>query len=129
MQTLLFDLHARLTGELERVVVRIVHDSQDLSIPWAKRPALFREVRSRLYKEADKNHRIEVNTAEARAIEHDALDSSRLQRTAEVLRESLAAISADQRLEQENAELRAQVELLKRQLDEAKSKPSPRQRR
>jgi hypothetical protein len=117
MQTLLFDLHARLSNDLERVVLRIVHDSAELSIPWAKRPALLRELRTRLYKDADRSPNLDPRSPEARAIEKASLNDNRLQRTAVILKESLASVAADQRLATENAELRDVVAALERQLE------------
>lgn len=127
MQTLLFEVHRRFSGELERVLLRVVRQSEAISLPWARRHRLMREVRNRILADAE---RAGASRKEAAALlprlEQEALTESKLPRTVEILGEALNAVVVDQRLLNENLELRSALAALER---EAEQQRVSRQRR
>lgn len=116
MKAFLFDeRRLRFSTELERSLVRMVKSSQEVSLPWAQRGALMREMRQRLIENA-RSEGIKKSEASLSEIERDALRPQNRENTIKMLRDSLDALAIDSRVERENQDLRAEVSRLKEKL-------------
>ena len=121
MQTVLFEVHRRFSSNLERVLLRIVEESDSVSLPWARRHRLMGEVRSRLLSGVDRTTRRGMATGELdRSVERVALAEKNLPQTAEILRDSLEAVVVDESLQRKNIELMNLVESLEREVQQLK---------
>jgi predicted nucleic acid-binding protein len=116
MKAFLFDdRRGRFSSDLERLILRMVRSSQEVSMPWAKRGTLMREVRGRLVSDAEargeggKDRRVGK-------LERDAITPANEGRTIKILAESLGAVAVDTRTAKENKDLRAKVAELERKL-------------
>lgn len=113
MKSFLFDAPRQtFSGELERVLLRVVRESRDLDVPFGKRSTLMREVRERLLEDARKSGAPARTDAQRAEVERQATLSRNQPRTIEILRDSLNAIAAEGKEERENRELRRRVEEL-----------------
>lgn len=83
-------------------------------MPWAKRPALVRHVRERLY--ADAKRKYEPSENAEGDVEANALKAPNLARTAEILKDSLEAIAVDKQLSLENVALREKIERMSEEI-------------
>lgn len=116
MKAFLFDTHRqKFSSELERTLVRMVKSSNEVSLPWAQRAMLMREVRERLLKNAVQQGLSRPERSQ-RELESQALRSTNMPATIEVLRDSLDALALDTKLERENRELKARVRQLEEKL-------------
>lgn len=112
------------SSDLERTILRLVRTSAEVSMPWAKRGVLMREVRDLLIEDARKEGRKLPADANTRTLEHAALEKGRMARTIEILAESLDRVAVPKRVEDENARLRKENETLRKQMDDARAKSS-----
>jgi len=116
MRAFLFDERGRpFSSPLERTLIRLVRSSNEVSMPWAKRGTLMRQVRERLIEDAEQKG---DRTARGRVVEleREALRPANETRTMELLRDSLDSIAVDKKTEKENRELRARIRELEDQL-------------
>lgn len=119
LKSFLFDSNIRtLASRIERVVLRVIHESEDVDLPWARRTQLMREVRKRLLKDArEKGIYADSNRARAK-VESASLGEDNIETTAAILRDSIASLalesSRERELEEENRKLREELERLKR---------------
>jgi hypothetical protein len=109
------------SSDLERTILRMVRSSGEVSMPWAKRGALMREVRDRLIDDARKQGRHVDDGASAQALERVALAQSNQPRTVQILAAALDKVVASSRLEDENARLRREIESLKAQATKSRT--------
>lgn len=122
MKAFLFDeQRRRFSSDLERSLMRIVKGSHEVSMPWAKRTLLMREVRSRMVKDAQEMGIRHPTNAQIAGIDQAALAAGNQARTMEILKDSLDAIAVDTRLEQENRDLRARLRALEEELASRKA--------
>jgi hypothetical protein len=116
MKAFLFDdRRGRFSSDLERLMLRMVRSSQEVSMPWAKRGALMREVRGRLVSDAEARGEKGIDRQLGK-LERDAVSPANQGRTIKILAESLGAVAVDTRTEKENKDLRAKVAELERKL-------------
>ncbi len=116
MRAFLFDARRiPFSSDLDRVVLRVVRDSKEFHMPWAKRHTLVREVRKRLID----NAKMAGASGEMRASElfKNLAEKRELEPLAEILRDSLNAIVIDRHIEIENAELRRRLEELTEEVE------------
>lgn len=117
MKAFLFDeRRQRFSSDLERTLVRMVKSSNEVSLPWAQRTMLMREVRERLLKNAI-SEGIPKAGRGTKELETEALKPANLNSTIQVLRDSLDALAIDSKLERENRELKAQIQKLQLKLE------------
>jgi hypothetical protein len=109
------------SSDLERTILRLVRTSAELTMPWAKRGALMREVRDRLIDDARKQGRNLPNDANTSALERTALDPENKPRTIQILADALDKVAVRTRLEGDNARLRRENEALQKQLEQSRS--------
>lgn len=113
------------SSDLERTLLRLVRSSSEVTMPWAKRGALMREVRDRLIDDARKQGRSLPDDVNTSGLERVALESENKPRTIQILADALDKIAVRNRLEDENARLRRENEALQKQLARSRS-TSPR---
>jgi hypothetical protein len=111
------------SSDLERTILRLIRTSAQVSVPWAKRGALMREVRDRLIDDARKQGRNLPNDANTSALERAALDPENKPRTIQILADALDRIAVRTRLEKDNASLRRENEALQKKLEQSRSTP------
>ena len=118
MRAFLFeDRRPGFSSDLERTILRIVHSSRAVSLPWAKRGVLMRELRDSLISDA-KRQGIQVRSdANAYALERLALSDVNRDRTIELLSEALDKVAVQTSIEDENSRLKKENEQLKRLLE------------
>lgn len=122
MKTFLFeDRRPGFSSDLERTIVRLVKSSQAVSLPWAKRGVLMRELRDSLISDARREGRVIREDANTYALERLALSDTSKDRTIELLSQALDRVAAPRTLEEQNLSLRKENEELKRRLQEAKN--------
>lgn len=109
------------SSDLERTILRMVRSSGEVSMPWAKRGALMREVRDRLIDDARKQGRRIENGESTLALERAAMEQSNQPRTVQILAEALDKVAASSRLEDENARLRKEIESLREQVAKSRT--------
>jgi hypothetical protein len=113
LKAYLFDQRrVRFTSDLERKLLRIIHDSKEYEIAWARRGSLTRELRSKLLEEAKYSGAAETPEQANAFANREAFDQKHIRRTSELIRESLDAIAVDTRTEEENRALRNRVTAL-----------------
>lgn len=117
------------SSDLERTILRMVRSSGEVSMPWAKRGALMREVRDRLIDDARKQGRHIDDGPSTAALERAALTEPNQPRTVQILAQALDKVAARSRLEDENARLRRELESLKAQVAKARTDQARPQRR
>lgn len=123
MQTILFEERPiRFTDSLERMLIRVVRDTPEYQLGWARRTSLVREFRTRLIENARRAGAHGPDRKIARVAVSRVVQGEDVQRTAELLRESLNAIAADTTTEEENRKLRGRVAELEKQLELMKRK-------
>jgi len=108
------------SSDLERSVLRMVRTSTEISMPWAKRGVLMREVRDRIIQDAKRQGLPHATETDARELERKALAESERSRTIQVLGQALDKVVVTTRQEEEVRRLRAEVERLQRELEVAK---------
>src|SRR5690606_10865926 len=102
MQSMLFEERPfGFTGNLERMLMRVLHDSPEYRFGWARRSALVREFRTRVIQDARKagvtGSDGEIGNSEMADIVH----GRNIPRAAQLLKESLDAIGVDTKAEDE----------------------------
>jgi hypothetical protein len=113
LKAYLFDQRRmRFTSDLERKLLRIIHDSKEYDIAWARRGSLGRELRSKLLEEAKYTGAAETPEEVNAYVNREAFNQNNIKRTSELIRESLDAIAVDTRTEEENRVLRNRVAAL-----------------
>lgn len=121
MKSFLFDeKRPRFSSDLERTLVRIVKSSRELSLPWAQRGILIREMRTRLVTTAKQEGRSKSESTNS-SVEQRAFLPQNQSVTIQTLKDSLDAIAIDSRLELENRKLREQLASLEAQLARTKN--------
>lgn len=121
MKAFLFeDRRPGFSSDLERMILRLVKTSGEVSMPWAKRGALMREVRDRLIGDARQQGRNLPTDASTVGLEKAALTDKNRTRTVQILAESLDRIVVRTKTEDENTKLRKENEMLKKQLDQSR---------
>jgi len=122
MRAILFDHpRARFTDELERVVLRVIRDSREFDLPWARRTTLMRELRNRIVTDARRRgEHTRYERDRVRAAQR-ATQPKKFRDTAQLLRESLDALAIDSRLEVENTVLRRELERVRGELERMQS--------
>ncbi|WP_295565731.1 hypothetical protein [uncultured Stenotrophomonas sp.] len=122
MKSFLFDeRRPRFSSEMERTLVRMVRSSNEVSLPWAQRTTLLREVRERLLQNA-KSEGIPKADRNLPELEAAALKPENRQNIIVTLKQSLDALAIDTRLERENRELRMQVARLEADKERARGR-------
>ena len=114
LKSFLFDESRNtFSSDLERTVLRIIHDSQEMSIPWARRGTLMQEFRSRMLDRAhEQGLRGPDKSAAVAKMEKQALDPKHRVQTVELLKGALDSVAADSRQETEMAHMRRRIALL-----------------
>jgi hypothetical protein len=112
------------SSDLERTLLRLVRSSDQVSMPWAKRGALMREVRDRLIDDARQQGRKLAADASTLPLERVALLEENKPRTVQLLAEALDKVVVSTRVEDENARLRKENEALRGQLERARKPPA-----
>ena len=121
MKAFLFeDRRPGFSSDLERTILRLVKTSGEVSMPWAKRGALMREVRDRLIGDAKQQGRNLPADASTASLERAALTNENRPRTIQILAESLDKIAVRTKMEDENTRLRRENETLRRQLEQSR---------
>jgi hypothetical protein len=109
MRALLFDTKRRRSEGLERLVLRVLRETQEVDLPWARRTTLMRDLRKRLVGEARLlGERVE-NAHDRSRVEARAIDSKHAPETAAILKSSLENLAVQTRVERENEILRRRV--------------------
>lgn len=122
MKAFLFEEHRPgFSSDLERTILRLVRTSAEVSMPWAKRGALMREVRDRLIDDARKQGRNLQRDANTSALEQTAIKPENRPRTIQILAEALDKVAARNRLEDENSRLRLENERLRKHIEQSRS--------
>lgn len=121
MKAFLFDSRRQpFSDAIERLLLRVARDSEEVDMPWAKRSTLVREFKKRLLEDARRSGKPVERREDRAQIEEGVLQESELQKTAVILKESLDAIAPDTRLRTENIELRNVVERLRGEVERLK---------
>jgi hypothetical protein len=121
MKAFLFeDRRPGFSSDLERTILRLVKTSGEVSMPWAKRGALMRQVRDRLLSDARQQGRNLPADANTSPLERAALSDVNRPRMIEILAESLDKVAVRTKTEDENTRLRRENEKLKKQLEESR---------
>jgi hypothetical protein len=121
MKAFLFDARRPVfSGPLERLLLRVIRESQEVEMPWAKRGLLVREFRKRLVEDAKNAGEYYRRREDRRDLEEKALSEEALPRTAEILRSSLDAVASQTKLKEENYRLARLVESLREEVDRYK---------
>ena len=117
LKAFLFDERkVNFSSDLERKLLRVIKESEEIDMPWAKKTSLMREMRQRLMQTAEEAGDKTNTRAQIDKIEREALGPENINRTVTIMRESLDAVVADTRLERENSELRKEIEKLRADL-------------
>lgn len=118
MRALLFERRLGIEeGDLQRVILRTLRQSQEYSMPWASRTLLEGEVRKRIVEFA----RAETGTRDQRVerqreLEDAILDGKEPEAVATILSGALTAVGAETRADRELAEARRRIAELEKQL-------------
>jgi hypothetical protein len=117
MKAFLFDeTKARFSSALERTLVRMVRSSREVSMPFAKRGILMKEMRERLVRDAVERG-LPRGRQKIRELEAEALRPRNEERTIEMLGKTLDSVVVDSRLERENRELKRKLAVLEAELE------------
>lgn len=124
MECFLFDdRHRRFTSDLDRILLRVIRESSQIDLPWARRSSLINDVRTRLLEEAEAagvgNAR---GDKEVRTLDQFVKDKRSTQVVAETIRKALDNLAIDTHEQMELRELRGKVKELSEQLELLKSK-------
>jgi hypothetical protein len=127
MQTLLFEVHKQFSGDVDRTLMRAVHESCEVSLPWARRQTVVRDIKKRVFESARRSAaaagtRLQDTEGERARVMSDALTEANAPELATIIRDALDQVVVDRRLERENQELRATVETLRAELVRRKKK-------
>lgn len=121
MKAFLFeDRRPGFSSDLERTILRLVKTSGEVTMPWAKRGALMREVRDRLIVDARQQGRNLPDDTNTVALEKAALTEGNRSRTVQILAESLDRIVVRTKTEEDNFRLRKENERLKIELEQSR---------
>ncbi|MGG7604666.1 hypothetical protein [Massilia sp. BKSP1R2A-1] len=113
MRSFLFDERPTgFTTGFERTLVRMLHASEEVFVPWAKRGVLMNEVRGKLMHNA-KLRGEKLSTDE---LERRALQEKNHEQTVHLIKEAFDAVALDTKTAKENAELRKRVSELEDKL-------------
>jgi hypothetical protein len=116
MRAFLFEMRkVPFSSNLERVVLRVVRNSKDFHMPWAKRHSLVREVRKRILSNANAaGTNSELLAAE---LFQNLADRRQIEPLTKILNDSLKAVVVDRNIEIENVELRQKIEELTEEVE------------
>lgn len=110
MKAFIFDeRRIRFSSDLERMLLRVLRESDQVSLPWAKRGTLMRQVREKLMEDARRAGEPARSEGDIVRLESRALTAENRLRTVELLSQSLDAVAADRRIETEQASLKKRV--------------------
>ncbi|MQA21162.1 hypothetical protein [Rugamonas rivuli] len=106
MKAFLFDERPiGFTSAFERTVMRILHASDEASVPWAKRGAMMREVRQKLMQNA-KSQGEKMRPDE---LERRALYPENQANTIQMIKQAFDAVALDTEMAKQNTDLKKRV--------------------
>jgi hypothetical protein len=110
MKAFMFDSRRRgFSSDLERVLLRVIKESQDVNMPWAQRRTLMDRMRYNLLRDAGRASQ-SGNADVVAQVESNALRRENLGTTAAIFKESLEQVALDRRVVSENRELTRELE-------------------
>lgn len=123
MKAFLFDeRRGQFSSDLERVLLRVIRGSSEMSLPFAKRGGLTRAIRRRIVEDAmQKGERAPEHVLVAR-YERDALKPENERQTIQMLSKALDEVGVDPKLRGRMAELQKEVAQLRQELQKAQSR-------
>jgi hypothetical protein len=110
------------SSEFERILLRVVRESEHLSMPWAKRGTLMRALRGKLIDEAKSAGVRVTSEGDIKRIEGKALGERNRPRTIDLFLQSIDAVAADSPAEIQNRELKRRIAQLESENERLKKK-------
>lgn len=123
MKAFLFDERRnQFSSDLERILLRVIKGSSEMSLPFAKRGGLIRAIRRKILEEATERGEKASDHVLVARYEREALDPTNEKRTMQMLSKALDEVGVDPKLRSRVAELQKEVASLQQTLQKARDR-------